>query len=184
MAQLELTESQLRLISHALEFYSRVGIGQMWAIKDHPTFEKVLEDKLRPIKDLEIGDSTERGEIINIDGRVVTTEGIWGNGKELRQHQIEEVKLSIDYERFHSIRDRGEEALNIARNILLCDELHNNASYGIHNPKVDESCREAWDLVQMIRHEFWKANPNRNPHTVDSSVSFSSNNTKPVIINL
>jgi hypothetical protein len=184
MPKLELSEKQLRLISQALDFYARVGIGQMWAINDHPTFEKILEEKLRPSKVLEVGDSTERGEIKEICENMVTTEGNWGNGKELRKHPAEEVKLSIDYEKFHSIRDRAEEVLNIARNILICEELNNKASYGIHNPKVDESCREAWDLVQIIRHEFWKANPNRSDMTVDSSVSFSSSNTEPVKISL
>jgi hypothetical protein len=43
-------------------------------------------------------------------------------------------------------------------------------SYGIYNSNVDESCREAYNMVQVIRHEFWKANPKRSSITVDSSV--------------
>ena len=43
MATLTVTNEQLRLIQDALDFYSRVGIGQMTAIKDHPTFSKMLK---------------------------------------------------------------------------------------------------------------------------------------------
>jgi len=37
MATHEETNKQLRLIQQALDMYSRIGIGQMWVIKDHPT---------------------------------------------------------------------------------------------------------------------------------------------------
>jgi len=66
MATLQVNDEQLRLIQKALDFYSRVGIGQMWAIKEHPTYENILREKLRPKKQLEVGDSTERGEIVKI----------------------------------------------------------------------------------------------------------------------
>ena len=42
MAKLIVTEEQLRLIQTALDFYSRIGIGQFQEIKDHPTFQKHL----------------------------------------------------------------------------------------------------------------------------------------------
>jgi len=60
MPKLEITEEQLKIIQTALDFYSRVGIGQMWVIKDHPTFQSVLSDKLRPQKDLEVGDKNRK----------------------------------------------------------------------------------------------------------------------------
>lgn len=63
MAVLHLTNDQLKLIQTALNFYARVGIGQMNVITEHPTFQKTLYDKLKPNKDLEIGDKTNRGEI-------------------------------------------------------------------------------------------------------------------------
>ena len=47
MATITLTEEQLRLVQSALEFYSRVGIGQFEVIKEHPTFEKVLRKEFK-----------------------------------------------------------------------------------------------------------------------------------------
>ncbi len=38
------------------------------------------------------------------------------------------------------------------------------------NEEASEECRVAYDLVQVIRHEFWKRNPKRSSVTVDSSV--------------
>jgi hypothetical protein len=171
MATLTVTESQLRLIQTALDFYSRVGIGQMWAIKDHPTYQQVLSDKLRPQKELEVGDRTERGEVVEIGEDYIKTKGSWGNGEEVRTWtDTADVKLSVDWEKYHQIREEGEALLNEGRNHLLQDKLPYHGSYGIHNPQVDESCRVAYDLIQVIRHEFWKRNPERSTITVDSSV--------------
>ena len=58
MATLEVTNEQLRLIQQALDMYSRIGIGQLWVIKDHPTYYNVLHNKLRPKKEIEVGDET------------------------------------------------------------------------------------------------------------------------------
>jgi hypothetical protein len=184
MPQLTVTDEQLHLIQKALDMYSRIGIGQMWAIKEHPTFENVLRDKLRPKKELEVGDSTERGEIVEIKKKTVKTKGSWGKGEEVREWAKDDVKLSIDYSQFHNIRDRAERILNQGRNMLLQEELHNNASYGIYNPNVDESCRIAFDIIQVIRHEYWKANPDRSDVTVDSSVHLSTKDSDKVKVKL
>ena len=59
-----------------------------------------------------------------------------------------------------------------ARNHLIQDKsVGTNGSWGIYNKNVDESCREAFNLIQVIRHEFWKLNPNKSSSTVDSSVN-------------
>jgi hypothetical protein len=181
MATLTVTEEQLRLIQRALDFYSRVGIGQMWAIKEHPTYENILRDKLRPKKQLEVGDQSERGEVVEIGEGYIKTKGRWGKDEEIRTWDDPEgVKLSIDYGYYHEIRDVAEKILNQGRNMLLQDEIPHNGSYGIYNPKVDESCRVAYDLVQVIRHEFWKKDPERSDMTVDSSVMLSSKNADEI----
>lgn len=181
MATLTVTDEQLRLIQKALDFYSRVGIGQMWAIKEHPTYEKILRDKLRPKKQLEVGDQSERGEVVEIGEGYIKTKGRWGKDEEIRTWDDPEgVKLSIDYGDYHEIRAVAEKILNQGRNMLLQDEIPHNGSYGIYNPKVDESCRVAYDLVQVIRHEFWKKDPERSSITVDSSVMLSSKNADEI----
>lgn len=174
MPCLRLSEKQLRLVQSALDFYSRVGIGQMNVIKEHPTFEGALRNLLRPKKDMEVGDKTEQGEVVKITKNRVQTRGRWGAKEELRWFPRSEVRHSVDYEKFHLIRDAGDRTLNMGRNMLLGESMPYNGSYGIHSPSVDETCREAFDIVQVIRHEFWKANPNRSDITVDSSIHFIS----------
>jgi hypothetical protein len=172
MATLEITNEQLRLIQQALDMYSRIGIGQLWVIKDHPTYYNVLHNKLRPKKEIEVGDSTERGEVIEIGDGYIKTKGHWGNGEEIRTWtDVGDVKLSIDYEKYHSIRDEADKILHNAANMLLQENFANGGSFGIYNPDVvDESARVTYDIVQVIRHEFWKQDETRSNMTVDSSV--------------
>lgn len=171
MATLEVTNEQLRLIQQALDMYSRIGIGQLWVIKDHPTYYNVLHNKLRPKKEIEVGDSTERGEVVEIGDGYIKTKGHWGNGEEIRTWtDVEDVKLSIDYEKYHSIRDAADRTLHMGANMLLQEDFINGGSYGIYNPQVDESARVAWDILQVIRHEFWKQAETHSDMTTDSSV--------------
>jgi hypothetical protein len=129
MATLTVTDKQLRLIQQALEFYSRIGIGQLDEIKEHPTFYKYLIE------------------------------------------QVKDVDGEVDFQKYHLIRKQADNAFTQGRNTLWNDfNRGTNGSWGIHNPNVDESCRVAYDLIQVIRHEFWKSNPDRKNFTVDSSV--------------
>ena len=171
MATLEVTNEQLRLIQQALDMYSRIGIGQLWVIKDHPTYYSVLHDKLRPKKQIEVGDRTERGEVVEIGDGYIKTKGSWGKGEEIRIHtDVENVKLSIDYGEYQRVRSEVDKILHNAANMLLQENFANGGSFGIYNPNIDESARVAYDIVQVIRHEFWKQNETRSNMTVDSSV--------------
>lgn len=178
MNTLHLTDKQLSLIQTALDFYSRVGIGQFNVIKDHPTFEEHLHKEFA-IKQgpLEIGDKTVRGEVIEIDkkGKWVKTKGSWGNGEEIKKWtDIENVHHSTDYSKYHDVRDIVDVALIYPRNRLINDmDMPQHGSWGIHHPAVHDTCRMAFDIVQVIRHEFWKQNPNRSDMTVDSHIHFT-----------
>lgn len=187
MPKLEVTEDQLRLIQNALEFYTRIGIGQFERIKDHPTFQKFLYDRCRPKKTPEVGDRTPQGEILEIkDGKALINgsvkDGLWC--KEQEWKPLENVKLSTDYGKYHEIRDNVDSMLVQPRNMLIDDpDMPKHGSWGIHQPSVDDSCRVAFDIVQVIRHEFWKKDDNRSPMTVDSSIHFTSDNTDSHKIN-
>lgn len=175
MPTLTVTVEQLRLIEYALDFYSRVGIAQIWVIKDHPTFENVLGDKLRVKKPLEVGDKTERGTVTEIGKGYVKTKGFWSAKEEERTWKdVENIKHSIDYGQFHDIREKADKLFNEGKNLLLQEDMDKNGSYGIHNSNVHESCRTAFDIKQVIRHEFWKRNPDRSEMTVDSHIHFTS----------
>lgn len=181
MTTLHLTEEQLRLVQHALDFYSRVGIGQMWAIKDHPTFGSVLTDKLSPKKPIEVGDKTMRGDVVEIGKGYIKTKDSWGNGEEVKTWtDVDKVKHSIDWTLYHEIRDNATKLLNQGRNQLLQEDISDHGSYGIYSPEVDESCRVAWDILQVIRHEFWKKNEDRSLNTVDSSVMLSTEHSDKI----
>lgn len=169
---LEMNEKQASLVQDALDFYSRVGIGQMDKILDHPTYKNYLAEKLRPKKILEIGDKTERGNIVEIGQGFIRTEGHWEGELEIRTwHDVESIKPSIDYDLYHGLRKKAEKTLNIGRNQLLCEELSHNSYWGINNPDADKTCRDAFDIMQIIRHEFWKSQADRRPHGVSSRIN-------------
>jgi len=90
-----------------------------------------------------------------------------------------------DYNVYHKFRDMADNTLTEGRNILI-RELNKgtNASWGINHQSVDESCREAHDIIQVIRHEFWKQNENRSNITVDSSVHLISAGTENIKVEL
>jgi hypothetical protein len=179
MNTLHLTNEQLNLVQTALDFYSRIGIGQFDQIKDHPTFRKHLEKHCRPKKEPEVGDRTPQGEILEIkdgkaliNGSVKDGSGRWNSEQEWKP--LEEVTLSTDYSRYHKIRDNADACLIQPRNMLITDPLMSrHASWGIHHPSVDDSCRIAFDIIQVIRHEKWKRNENRSDSTVDSHIHFT-----------
>jgi hypothetical protein len=175
MATLEVTNEHLQLIQRALDFYSRVGIGQFTEIKDHPSFEKSLEKACKPKKDPEVGDRTNQGTILKIKrGHALISGSVAVDGKWSEIHEwkkLKDVKLSTDYGKYHEIRDNVDNRLAECRNMLIQDfSVGRNGSWGIFNEEADDSVRVAYDLVQVIRHEFWKANPKRSSVTVDSSV--------------
>ena len=176
MATLTVTEEQLRLIQAALDFYSRVGIGQTWVIKDHPSFERTLDNALRPKKLLEVGDKTDRGTVVEIGDSFIKTKGYWSAKEEVRTWtDTENIKPSLDYNQYHDIRDKADKLFSEGRNLLLQGDQGLHGSYGIHSPNVDEGCRTAFDIIQVIRHEFWKRDPDRSEMTVDSHISLTSN---------
>jgi hypothetical protein len=115
--------------------------------------------------------------VVEIGKDYIKTKGRWGNGEEIRTwHDVDQVKRSPDWSRVHSCRDSirllGGQIGYIVSNEDVC--LGGSGSLGIHNPQVDESCREAFDIIQIIRHEFWKADPNRSTSTVDSHIHRTS----------
>lgn len=91
----------------------------------------------------------------------------------------------VDYSRYHEVRDSVDTMLVQPRNMLLNDPtLPKNASFGIYSPDVDESCRVAYDLVQVIRHEFWLADPDRSEHVVSSSVHLTTKDSNKIKVKL
>ena len=179
MNKLELTDEQLLLVERALDFYSRVGIGQFEVIKEHPTFESYLYEVCIPKKEPEVGDRTPQGEILEVkDGKALINGSVdkktrqWSSKSEWKK--LKDVKLSTDFNRYHEIRKTVDVCLNQPRNLLIQDStMSQYGSWGIYNESVDDTCRMSFDMVQVIRHERWKRNPNRSEMTVDSSIHFS-----------
>jgi hypothetical protein len=179
MNTLHLTDEQLMLVQRALDFYSRIGIGQFERIKEHPTFEEFLYKSCTLNKTPEVGDRTPQGEILEIkngkaliNGSIDKKTGHWCKKTEWKK--LKDVKLSTNYTKLHELEKQIDLALVYPRNLLLQDpSLPENASWGIYNENVHDSCRQAFDIVQVIRHERWKRNPNRSTATVDSHIHFS-----------
>jgi hypothetical protein len=99
--------------------------------------------------------------------------------------ELKDEDGKTDYGRYHKVRDSIDSMLIQPRNMLIQEPTHpQNGSWGIHNSKVDESCREAYDIIQVIRHEFWKADKDRSDITVDSSVHLTTEDTGNIKVTL
>jgi hypothetical protein len=176
MATLKCTDKGLQLIQTALDFYSRVGILQLDRILEHPTVESLLREQFRPKEVLKIGSQTERGEITKITKKSIWTKGSWGNGEEVRKwDDVENIKLSVDYSKYHAKQDEIKDLLIQVNSIIYNKPMTRNISLGIYNEQVDESCRESFEIIQKIRHQFWLANPSRSNITVDSTDGRNNN---------
>ena len=175
--KIEVTEDQARVINRALDFYSRIGIGQFKEILEHPTFDNILLKRLTPQKELERGDQTNRGEIVEINKTNIKTKGSWSSSEETKTWEdLENIRLQPDYEQYHRIKKEAIGLLDDAKKEITGDP----ASYGIHNMKVDDSCCVAFDIQQVIRHEFWKNSEHQRYYTVDASVSLSTENAEQI----
>ena len=208
MATLECTNDQMRLIQDALELYSRIGILQIDHIMYHPSIAQMVENQFRPKKDkLEVGDKTNRGTVIEIGKKYIITESTWSDWRDRHtKEQIEKIekenpngwykekrkwtdinniKLSINYNQYHSHVDKIKEVCSELKN-LISGNPHiqsKNASYSIGRKDEGSQNEEAYNMIQVIRHEFWKENPNRSLITVDSSV-IKFGNTPLIKVNL
>jgi len=170
MAKIELTNKQLRLIQKALDFYSRIGSLQFEEILNHPTIDNAVIERFSPHKKFEVGDHTMKGEIVEIGDGFIKTKGNWGKGEEIKTWiDVEKVKpltkLAPNWPNVHKTNDEIIIYLNKIKFLISGED----GNYGIYDERVDETCRESYDMIQIIRHEFWKENPNKSAMTVDSS---------------
>jgi hypothetical protein len=158
MNKLHLTDDQLSLVQSALDFYSRIGIGQFEQIKEHPTFEEFLYKVCQPKREPVVGDRTPQGEILEIkngkaliNGSVDKKTGRWC--KKRAWKKLKDVNLSTDYGKLHDIRKIVDASLIYPRNMLLQDmEMPQHASWGIYHEDAHDTCRMAFDIIQVIRH--------------------------------
>ena len=172
MATIKLTNKQLRLIQTALDLYSRVGILQFEEILSHPTIEKLIYKKSTINKKIEVGSDTMRGKVVEIGDGYIKTKGSWGNGEEIKTWtDVDEIKLSPDWNVYHKTNDNIKNVLTNIKTEITGEIFGRSGSLGIHNDDTDASCREAFDIIQVIRHEFWKENPDSRISTVDANIS-------------
>ena len=173
MATIKLNNTQLKLIQRALDFYSRVGALQFDEILSHPTIENAIYTQFSPKKEFEVGDQTMRGEIVEIGKDYIKTKGHWSGKEEVKTWtDVENIKFSPDWVELHHTKYKVKETFNNIKKEITGKDF-GNGSFGLYNKEVDNSCREAFDMIQVIRHEFWKENPKRSNVTVDSSLSLS-----------
>jgi len=51
---------------------------------------------------------------------------------------------------------------------IIYPELNGYAHWGIFNPKCPEESKVAYDVIQVLRHELWKLDPDKRYSTVDA----------------
>lgn len=179
MVTIKVTEEQARLIQKSLDFYSRVGAGQFNEILDHPTFDKNLTERFTIQKELEVGDKCMQGEIAEINGDDIKLVGRFGGDKKEQILKKDKVYHSPDWSKLHEHEDNIKRELKLISLDMHMDiPISSGSSLGIHNKGVDDTCRQAFDLLQVIRHEFYKKYDGES-HTVGSSVHFTSTEGEP-----
>ncbi len=96
--------------------------------------------------------------------------------RNIASHKTESGDQTIhDCDAYFLSRDAAADLLCALKKIITGKNLGRGGNLGIHNDILHESCREAYDMHQVIRHAFWKIDPERSQFTVDSSVSKTSN---------
>ena len=184
MAKIELNNEQLMLIQKALDFYSRMGALQFKELLSHPTISNLIINNFSSKKKLEVGDETMRGIVVEIGNGYIKTKGNWGNGEEIRKwNDVDKIKISTDLSKVNEARDQVETKLNYLKKLISGQDFA-NGNYGIGSKEVDDSCRDAYDLIQIIRHEFWKEKSNKSNATVDSSVHLMNKKNEEVKVEI
>lgn len=179
MAEIKLTNEQLQLISTTLDFYSRMGALDLLQILDHESIDNILIEKHTPKKELEVGVQTMRGEIVEIGDGYIKTKGSWGKGEEIKKWvDVDKIKLSPNWESYHKDKKEIEYMIGNIKNIITNHKIGVNGNYGIYNKEISDSCREAYDIHQVIRHEFWKEHDDKDFMVVSSSVTLTSDKEK------
>jgi len=119
--ELKLTEQQARVVVQALDFWSRMFLGQVEEIKWHPAVQgrksMALDSLLRQLKP------------------------------------------------------------------VIFPELSSHAYFGIHSDKVPDEARQAFDILQVIRHQMWISNGREPRYVVDADepMRLSENESLPRI---
>ncbi len=122
--KIELNKEQLVLLSKALEFYARIGILQFDKILEHPTIKNINQEKYRHKGEVTLNSETERGRVVEIGDGYIDTEGSWGNGIEVKRwYDLENVKLSIDWNRYHDRVSSLEGILSTFKHLLTDGEM-------------------------------------------------------------
>lgn len=170
--KIEMNENQARLLINICDFYGRIGILQWRHILDHPAIDKMMDEFHKPKRDPRVGDSTPQGTILDIKGGKALINGSVKDGmwcKDPAWIPLEEVKLSTNYSQKHFAEKIGIQLLNQVKELNTGE--FGEMSFSIASPEVDDSCRVAFDIQEVIRHELWKQDEKRSRSTVDSNTA-------------
>lgn len=90
-----------------------------------------------------------------------------------------------DWSKYHTRMDAAKMGMLHGRNLLINDmEMPLHGNWGLYHPDVDESCRVAFDIEKLIRHEKWKQNPDRSEATVDAYLHLTTEDSDKIKIEL
>ena len=114
-------------------------------------------------------------------GQIEELENHWGiNEFQINKHTIEGATNYADY---HEEKDNLRQFINAYKNLLFM--MAPNASYGIHADAISDTCRQSWDMIQVIRHEVWKQDPERTNFGVNAyPASRSSEKEELITVNI
>lgn len=169
--KIEVDESQLELISKVLDFYSRIGILQFEELLEHPTIQKLMEEKNKV--ELKKGSITNKGEVVEIGCNSIK---VRTDDNEIKDYGSNDLSV-INYVKFHNQKNSLFNQLTKIKSVLTSGEIV-EGSYGVYSDEIDDSCKISYDLYQQLRHQIWLDDTNRNSYSVDSRVYLCDINNK------
>lgn len=95
---------------------------------------------------------------------------------------LEDIKADtdIDWAKRGLLSSIAREHIDFLKKVLM--DCHPSGSHGIYNKDIDNSCRTAWDMQQVIRHQLWSERSDRLESSVASYIGQSDNDNDLIII--
>ena len=78
------------------------------------------------------------------------------------QLHLSELCMDLDYEDEKEIENLLKSKLG----------LMSNSSFSIPSPRIGDNSRDAWDMVEVLRHQFWLDGDQKFTSSVDATAPF------------
>jgi hypothetical protein len=126
MKTINITADQLELLRSALDFYIKIADLQLEEIAFHPAINDILIQRSTRQKQLDIGDSTNLGKVVDLSKEWVWVENSVNNTKVVSRHSRKEIRLNPDWIKYHKNKSLLLQALYLVLNLIDAENIGPN----------------------------------------------------------